>query len=124
MASAKDIAAQIASGATTAVAVCEAHPERIKAIEPKLSAFNTVTAERALDRARALDAQQEAGAVLGPLHGVPGAIKGNLCPARLPTKAPSRNPRCPGPAYTRTRRSRAGPTSRRACPRAATRGRT
>ena len=47
------LAKQIASGEATAVAVCEAHLERIMALDPKVSAFNTVTAERALDRARA-----------------------------------------------------------------------
>jgi aspartyl-tRNA(Asn)/glutamyl-tRNA(Gln) amidotransferase subunit A len=99
---ARSLAKQIASGETTAVAVCEAHLERIKAIEPKLCAFNTVTAERALDRARALDARQQAGAALGPLHGVPVAIKDNLCTAGVPTTASSKILRGFVPPYDAT----------------------
>ena len=44
-------------------------------------------AERALDRARALDA---AGRSDGPLHGVPIAIKDNMCTAGVPTTASSK----------------------------------
>ena len=59
-------------------------------------------AERALDRARALDAQQKAGATLGPLHGVPVAIKDNMCTAGVPTTASSRILRGYVPPYTAT----------------------
>ena len=99
---ARPIRERIVSGETTAVAVCEAHLERIKAIEPKLSAFNTVTAERALDRARALDAQQKAGVAPGPMHGVPVAIKDNICTAGVPTTASSRILRGYVPPYSAT----------------------
>ncbi len=99
---AKRLTKQIASGETTAVAVCEAHLDRIKAVEPKISAFNTVTAERALDRARALDARQQAGAPLGPLHGVPVAIKDNMCTAGVPTTASSKILRGYLPPYSAT----------------------
>jgi len=97
---------RIANGETTAVAVCEAHLERIKAVEPQLSAFNTVIAERAMDRARALDAQQKAGATMGPLHGVPVAIKDNMCTAGVPTTASSRILRGYVPPYSATAVSR------------------
>jgi aspartyl-tRNA(Asn)/glutamyl-tRNA(Gln) amidotransferase subunit A len=96
------LAQQIASGETTAVEVCEAHLERIKAIEPKLSAFNTVTAELALDRARKLDAHRQSGAPLGPLHGVPVAIKDNMCTAGVPTTASSKILRGFVPPYSAT----------------------
>jgi aspartyl-tRNA(Asn)/glutamyl-tRNA(Gln) amidotransferase subunit A len=46
-----------------------------------------VIAERALDRARALDA---AGKSTGPLHGVPIAIKDNMCTTGVPTTASSK----------------------------------
>jgi len=100
--SAQDIAAKIASGETTALATCEAHLERIKVLEPTLSAFNTVTAERALARARALDARQQAGLPRGPLHGVPVAIKDNMCTTGIPTTASSRILRGYVPPYTAT----------------------
>jgi aspartyl-tRNA(Asn)/glutamyl-tRNA(Gln) amidotransferase subunit A len=81
------LARQIRDGSTTAVAACEQSLDRIKALEPSLSAFNTVMAERALDRARALDA---AGRSTGPLHGVPIALKDNMSTAGVPTTASSK----------------------------------
>jgi len=72
--------------ATSAVAAVEESLARITSLEPKLSAFNTVMAERALERARALDA----GPPTGPLHGVPVAIKDNMCTAGVPTTASSK----------------------------------
>jgi len=74
------------SGGQGAVTAVEQALERIKRLEPSLSAFNTVMAERALDRARSLDA----GATRGPLHGVPIAIKDNLCTTGVPTTASSK----------------------------------
>jgi aspartyl-tRNA(Asn)/glutamyl-tRNA(Gln) amidotransferase subunit A len=85
--SAKTLAEQIRKGETTAAAACEQALDRIKRLEPKLSAFNTVMAERAMDRARALDA---AGVSKGPLHGVPVALKDNMCTAGAPTTASSK----------------------------------
>jgi aspartyl-tRNA(Asn)/glutamyl-tRNA(Gln) amidotransferase subunit A len=85
--SARRLAHAIKEGETTATAAVERSLERIKQLEPRLSAFNTVTAERALDRAKALDA---AGRSSGPLHGVPIAIKDNICTAGVPTTASSR----------------------------------
>ena len=76
----------IKDGKTTAVATVERSLDRIKQLEPKLSAFNTVMAERALDRARALDGSEPRG----PLHGVPIAIKDNMCTAGVPTTASSK----------------------------------
>jgi aspartyl-tRNA(Asn)/glutamyl-tRNA(Gln) amidotransferase subunit A len=70
----------------SAVAAVQQSLDRITQLEPKLSAFNTVIAERALDRARALDA----GPSSGPLHGVPIAIKDNMCTAGVPTTASSK----------------------------------
>jgi aspartyl-tRNA(Asn)/glutamyl-tRNA(Gln) amidotransferase subunit A len=84
---AKTLAKRIREGATTAVVAVEQSLDRIKGAEPALSAFNTVIAERALDRAKALDA---AGRSTGPLHGVPIAIKDNMCTAGVPTTASSK----------------------------------
>jgi aspartyl-tRNA(Asn)/glutamyl-tRNA(Gln) amidotransferase subunit A len=81
------LARQIRDGEITAVAACEQSLDRIKTLEPSLSAFNTVIAERALERARALDA---AGQSTGPLHGVPIALKDNISTAGVPTTASSR----------------------------------
>ena len=96
---ARELAKSIRDGATTAVATCERSLARITQLEPKLSAFNTVVAERALDRARALDA---AGRPAGPLHGVPIALKDNMCTAGVPTTASSRILRGFIPPYNAT----------------------
>ena len=84
---ARALATQIRDGAVTATAACEQALARITQLEPAIAAFNTVTAERALDRARQLDA---AGKSTGPLHGVPVAIKDNICTAGVPTTASSK----------------------------------
>jgi aspartyl-tRNA(Asn)/glutamyl-tRNA(Gln) amidotransferase subunit A len=81
------LATQIRDGATTAVAAVEASLARITQVDPSLSAFITVMAERALDRARALDASGKAS---GVLHGVPIALKDNLCTTGVPTTAASK----------------------------------
>jgi len=84
---AKQLAQRIRDRETTAVAAVERSLDGIRKLEPKLSAFNTVIAERALDRARSLDA---AGRSTGPLHGVPIAIKDNMCTVGVPTTASSK----------------------------------
>jgi aspartyl-tRNA(Asn)/glutamyl-tRNA(Gln) amidotransferase subunit A len=93
------LAKQIRDRAITAVAACEQSLARLQRLEPRISAFNTVMAERALDRARTLDA---AGRSTGPLHGVPIALKDNMCTAGVPTTASSRILRGFIPPYNAT----------------------
>jgi 1-carboxybiuret hydrolase len=87
--SALDIARAVASGATSAVAVTEAALARIAELNPLLNAFTDVTAARARQRAAALDAQRAAGDRLGPLAGVPFAVKNLFDVAGLTTRAGS-----------------------------------
>jgi aspartyl-tRNA(Asn)/glutamyl-tRNA(Gln) amidotransferase subunit A len=82
----------------TATATIEAHLERIRRVEPKVSAFNTVIAERALSRAGELDRQ----AAAGPLHGVALALKDNMCTRGVPTTASSKILRGFIPPYNAT----------------------
>jgi len=84
--SARGLAKDIRDGKTTASAAVEQSLDRLKRLEPKLSAFNTVMAERALDRATALDGER----ATGPLHGVPIALKDNMCTRGVPTTASSK----------------------------------
>lgn len=63
------------SGELTAVAATEATLARIESRDPGLNAFSVVLAEQARTTARELDEQRAAGGTLGPLHGVPVAIK-------------------------------------------------
>ena len=48
---------------------------RIQAVDPKLNAFITLTAERALAAARTAEEELRRGRWTGPLHGVPIALK-------------------------------------------------
>jgi aspartyl-tRNA(Asn)/glutamyl-tRNA(Gln) amidotransferase subunit A len=76
----------IASRAISATDACRAALDRIESVNPTLNAFNHVAAERALARARAIDA----GAAGGPLAGVPIALKDNMCVRGMRTTASSR----------------------------------
>jgi amidase/aspartyl-tRNA(Asn)/glutamyl-tRNA(Gln) amidotransferase subunit A len=73
-ASATELAARIRRGALSPVRVVDACLDRI-ADRDDLNAFVTVLDEEARERAAAAEAAVEAGEPLGPLHGVPIAIK-------------------------------------------------
>ena len=62
---------------------------RIERLEPSLHAFNTVTADLALERASELD-RTRARRRDAPLFGVPVALKDNLCTRGVRTTASSR----------------------------------
>ena len=62
---------------------------RIRAYEPLLNAFITITAEYARDCATMLDAELRRGRWRGPLHGIPIALKDNMDLAGYRTTAAS-----------------------------------
>ena len=64
--------------------------DRIEAANPRLNAFVHVDAEAALRMADAADESIVRGGWLGPLHGIPLAVKDNYLTAGLPTTACSR----------------------------------
>ncbi len=97
-ADAGEIAAAVAGGRTSAGAVVSAALARIAAHDPALNAFTAVVAERAGATAAALDAARAAGRPLGPLAGVPFAVKNLFDIAGLPTLAGSRINRSRAPA--------------------------
>jgi AtzE family amidohydrolase len=70
-----EIAAGVRSGRLSALAVAEAAIERAHAVNPKINAFTTLTAERALTEARAVDRSVAEGRDPGPLAGAPYAVK-------------------------------------------------
>src|SRR6185437_9926874 len=55
--------------------VTQAHLDQIERVNPQVNAVVTLVAERALDEARAADERLAAGADVGPLHGLPIAVK-------------------------------------------------
>ncbi|MGA7807936.1 AtzE family amidohydrolase [Bradyrhizobium sp.] len=85
-----DIAKAVAAGKLSALAVTEAALARIKVRDPILNAFTDVTAERARAKARAVDAAVAAGKTVGPLAGVPFAVKNLFDVAGLSTRAGSK----------------------------------
>jgi aspartyl-tRNA(Asn)/glutamyl-tRNA(Gln) amidotransferase subunit A len=95
---AADIASAVASGESSAQAIIEMALARIRERDPVLNSFTAVTEERALKRARALDAARARGAPLGPLAGVPFAVKNLFDVAGVPTLAGSKINRSYPPA--------------------------
>ena len=69
----------IASGQVSAAETARAYLDAIDRIEPTIGAYNEVFAEQALARADTIDADRSAGRPLGPLAGVPVAVKDNMC---------------------------------------------
>jgi 1-carboxybiuret hydrolase len=89
-ASATTIAAMVATGKATAATVIEQALARIAQRNPVLNAFTAITAERARSRAAAIDTARAAGKPIGPLAGVPFAVKNLIDVAGLPTLAGSK----------------------------------
>jgi aspartyl-tRNA(Asn)/glutamyl-tRNA(Gln) amidotransferase subunit A len=81
--------AALERGETTAVALAEAYLARIEALEPQVKAFLAVTAEQALEQARAADAARGKGE-RGALLGVPLAYKDVLCTEGVTTTCGSK----------------------------------
>jgi aspartyl-tRNA(Asn)/glutamyl-tRNA(Gln) amidotransferase subunit A len=79
--SAVELAAAIANGETSAVEALDAYLEAIEKIEPQVDAYNEVLGDRARATAADIDASRAAGQPLGPLGGVPIAVKDNMCTA-------------------------------------------
>lgn len=89
-ASATEIAQAVARGKISATHVLETTLRRIGERDKTLNAFTAVTGERALARARAIDAERAAGRPLGVLAGVPFAVKNLFDVAGLATLAGSK----------------------------------
>jgi aspartyl-tRNA(Asn)/glutamyl-tRNA(Gln) amidotransferase subunit A len=73
----------------TSVELTRACLERIDRHRKTLNAWITVTADRALDRAREMDAEIRAGSRRGPLHGIPFGLKDNIDTEGVRTTAAS-----------------------------------
>jgi Asp-tRNA(Asn)/Glu-tRNA(Gln) amidotransferase A subunit family amidase len=86
---ATEAASAIAQGAISAEDFMRACLERIEAVEPDIGAFTHLDPEHALRQARAADAWRQSGKPIGPLHGVPVAIKDIIDTADYPTECGS-----------------------------------
>ena len=84
-----EASARLRAGTVSSTDLVNACLARIDVYNPKVNAFITVTRDQALAQAKALDAEQRAGRVRGPLHGIPIALKDNIDTAGVRTTAAS-----------------------------------
>ena len=85
-----EIAAAVAAGERSARDVLDEHLARIDEREGEIHAFNHLLADEARARADEIDARIAAGEDVGPLAGVPVALKDNLCTRGIPTTCSSK----------------------------------
>ena len=75
---ASEIVRKVKAKEFKAEAIAIAYLDRIKALDPKIKAFNEVFGDRAIKQARTVDVKIAKGETVGPLAGVPIAIKDNM----------------------------------------------
>ncbi|MCX6429058.1 MAG: Asp-tRNA(Asn)/Glu-tRNA(Gln) amidotransferase subunit GatA [Actinobacteria bacterium] len=88
--SAHEMAAALQSGDTTSVALTQAHLDRIGAVDKEVHAFLYVDTEGALAQAKGVDDSRARGEKLGPLAGVPLALKDVMVQKGVPTTCGSK----------------------------------
>jgi aspartyl-tRNA(Asn)/glutamyl-tRNA(Gln) amidotransferase subunit A len=87
---AAELQALLAAGDVSAVEVAQAHLDRITATDDRVAAFLQVTADAALAKAAAVDERRAGGQDLGPLAGIPVALKDIFTTRGVPTTCGSR----------------------------------
>ena len=85
-----DVSLLLREGRLTSLALTRLCLERIAALDARLNAFITLTADSALREAAEADRLISSGNYLGPLHGVPVALKDLIDVAGVRTTAASR----------------------------------
>src|SRR2546430_6182169 len=80
-----ELAGLLRAGAVSAREVVQAHLDQVDRTNPAVNAIVTLTAERALDAARAADERWAAGEQVGPLHGIPVVHKATHATAGIRT---------------------------------------
>jgi aspartyl-tRNA(Asn)/glutamyl-tRNA(Gln) amidotransferase subunit A len=88
--SAVQLAQQIKSKKVSCREVTDAFLDRIEKVEPKVHAFISVLNDEARKRADALDKRLASGDDIGPLGGVPVAVKDLLCTKGVRTTCASK----------------------------------
>ncbi len=84
-----EASARIHARTVTSTELTKAMLTRIAIYQPKVNAYITVMAEKALAQAAELDAEAKAGKFRGPLHGIPISLKDNIDTAGTRTTAAS-----------------------------------
>jgi aspartyl-tRNA(Asn)/glutamyl-tRNA(Gln) amidotransferase subunit A len=85
-----ELAELVRGGDVSAVEVTDAHLARIDALDERVRSFLYVAANEARAAAAEVDAARARGDELGPLAGVPVAVKDMFCTHDMPTTAGSR----------------------------------
>ena len=85
-----EIAAAVSRGTLSASRIVETTLQRIARHDGQLNAFTDIVADRARAHARAIDQAIASGQPVGPLAGVPFAVKNLFDVAGLPTRAGSK----------------------------------
>ena len=88
--SASEIAELVTTGEISAIEILERHLNHIEQYEKDVHAFNLVTIDEARAAAEETDKLIAKGEKVGPLAGVPVAVKDNLCTEGIPTTASSK----------------------------------
>jgi aspartyl-tRNA(Asn)/glutamyl-tRNA(Gln) amidotransferase subunit A len=86
---AAELSTKLEAGEVSSVEVTQAHLDRIAAVDGGVHAFLHLN-EKALETAASVDAKRATGEKLGPLAGVPIAVKDVLCTLGMPSTAGSR----------------------------------
>ncbi|MBR5420378.1 MAG: Asp-tRNA(Asn)/Glu-tRNA(Gln) amidotransferase subunit GatA [Lachnospiraceae bacterium] len=100
--SAWELGQKIAGGELKATEALDACMEQIGVREDEIHAYITLDAERAYENAEAVQKRIDAGESLGPLAGVPMAVKDNMCTEGMLTTCASRILGNFVPAYSAT----------------------
>ena len=85
-----ELAAMLAAGETTSLAITQAVIDRTAAVDGQVQAFLSSDADDALAQARASDERRAVGNALGPLDGIPIGIKDTLAVKDQPLRCASK----------------------------------